>query len=124
MLGEEHPNMATTYNNLAVVYADQGNYKEALKYYRKALVIKEKVLGEDHPKTAMTYNNLGDLYRYQKNHGKAQKYYEKALAIQEKVLGIEHPDTATTYYNLGVLFFTMCDYKRRFCTLGGCLSAE
>ena len=39
-LGEDHPDVATTYNNIANVYDSQGKYEEALDYYNKALTIR------------------------------------------------------------------------------------
>ena len=42
MLGEEHPDTAVIYNNLALVYADEGEYKKAEKFYLKSLNIIEK----------------------------------------------------------------------------------
>ena len=39
----EHPDTATTYNNMAIVYDNQGQYDKALDCYGKALAIKEKV---------------------------------------------------------------------------------
>ena len=51
-LGEDHPDTATSYNNLAVNLHAQGKYAEAEPLYRKALAIRLKVLGEDHPDTA------------------------------------------------------------------------
>ena len=63
ILGQEHPDTATIYNNLALVYQDQGGYGRAEEYYRKALKVMEKILGQDHPDTATTYNNLAGLYQ-------------------------------------------------------------
>ena len=51
--------VATTYNNMAIVYNDQGKYDEALAMYEKALSIRLKKLGDDHPEdVATTYNNM------------------------------------------------------------------
>jgi tetratricopeptide (TPR) repeat protein len=41
VLGKEHPDTATTYNNIANVYYSQGKYEEALEWYNKALTIRE-----------------------------------------------------------------------------------
>jgi tetratricopeptide (TPR) repeat protein len=99
-LGEEHPETATSYNNVASCLDALGKAQEALPLYRKALDICRKVLGEDHPDTATSYNNvascLDDL-------GKAQEalpLFRKALDICRKVLGEGHPDTATSYNNV------------------------
>ena len=61
-LGDDHPDVATTYNNMAVVYMNQGKYEEALAMYEKALSISLKKLGDDHPDVATTYNNMAIVY--------------------------------------------------------------
>ena len=104
VLGEEHPDTATTLNNLAWLYESQGRYDEAEPLYERALAIYEKVLGEEHPDTATTLDNLAGLYRNQGRYDEAEPLYERALAIREKVLGEEHPDTATTLHNLAGLY--------------------
>ena len=46
MLGEEHPDVADSLNNLASLYKNQGKYDEAEKMYNEALAIRKKMLGE------------------------------------------------------------------------------
>ncbi|CAF4380811.1 unnamed protein product, partial [Rotaria sordida] len=48
-LPPNHPNLATSYNNIGQVYKDMGNYSKALEYYEKALKIREKALPSNHP---------------------------------------------------------------------------
>ena len=40
-LGDDHPDVAATRNNMGVVYRSQGRYDEALKEYEEALRIRE-----------------------------------------------------------------------------------
>jgi len=49
-------------NNLASVYKNMGNYKEAITIYNRALSLTEKVLGTDHPEAALALNNLASVY--------------------------------------------------------------
>jgi len=62
-IGHEHLGVATTLNNLAVLYKNMGAYEKALPLYQRALDICEKVLGPEHPYVATTLNNLAELYR-------------------------------------------------------------
>ena len=55
--------MATSLNNLAILYQDMGRYAEAEPLYRRSLAIGEKQLGRDHPDVANSLDNLADLYR-------------------------------------------------------------
>ena len=58
ILGEDHPDTAHSYNDLAETLRAQGKYAEAEAMHRRALAICLKALGEDHPHTATSYNNL------------------------------------------------------------------
>ncbi|MGI6656962.1 MAG: tetratricopeptide repeat protein [Desulfobulbus sp.] len=109
--GNQDPDTATGYNNLALLYESMGEYKEALPLSEKALAIFEKALGPEHPDTATIYNNLAGLYESMGQYKKALPLYENALAICEKALGLEHPSTATSYNNLAALYYSMGEYK-------------
>ena len=99
------------FNYIAIVYNTQGNYGEALRLYKQALGICEKVLGTEHSETATTYNNMAVTYRKQGNLDEALRFCKKALAIREKVLGTEHPDTATTYNNIANVYYAQGKYE-------------
>ena len=43
-LGENHPDVASSYNNIANVYSDQGELDKALEYHNKSLTIKLNIL--------------------------------------------------------------------------------
>jgi tetratricopeptide (TPR) repeat protein len=102
VLGEEHPDTATSYNNVGYNLSEQGKYAEAQPLYEKALAIRRKVLGEEHPDTASSYNNVAAHLSDQGKYAEAQPLYEKALAIRRKVLGEVHPDTAQSYNNVAL----------------------
>ena len=57
-LGSEHPDVATSLNNLANLYQFQGRYEEAEPLYQRALGIREAQLGPEHPSTVTTRENL------------------------------------------------------------------
>ena len=60
MLGEEHPDVATSLNNLTGVYAKQGRTSEAEPLYLQAVDIAYQQLGESHPNTQTFLNNFAD----------------------------------------------------------------
>ena len=49
MLRVEHPDTATTYNNLAILYLNTKKYDLAYDYMKKAVDIRQKVLPSNHP---------------------------------------------------------------------------
>ena len=112
VLGNRHPDTATTYNNMAGVYDAQGDYDKALEWYEKALAIDEEVLGKGHPYTATTYNNMALVYYDQGDYDKALEWHARALAIDEEVLGKGHPSTATDYNNMAVVYRAQGEYDK------------
>ncbi|MBR5714343.1 MAG: tetratricopeptide repeat protein [Clostridia bacterium] len=111
-LGEEHPDTAASYNNIAGVYYVKGEYDLALEYSEKALAIREKVLGREHPSTAGSYYNIGLVYYDKGEYDRALEYSKKVLAINEKVYGKEHPHTATSYNNIVKMYRSKGEYDR------------
>ncbi|BAY62632.1 NB-ARC domain-containing protein [Calothrix brevissima NIES-22] len=103
-LGEEHPDVATSLNNLAFLYPSQGRYSEAEPLYIQALALTRKLLGEEHPDVATSLNNLAALYRSQGRYSEAEPLYIQALALTRKLLGEEHPSVATSLNNLAFLY--------------------
>ena len=98
--GPDHPDTATSLNNLANLYYTQAKHDLAEPLYERALAIYEKALGPDHPDTATSLNNLALLYYTQAKHDLAEPLYERALAICEKALGPDHPNTIQFRENL------------------------
>jgi tetratricopeptide (TPR) repeat protein len=110
LLGDDHPNVATSLNNLASIYYDQGHYKEAELLFSQALKLREKLLGNDHHAVGQSLNNLAVLYRNQGRYEEAELLFLKAIGLSEKLLGNDHPDVATTFNNLALLY----DHQGRY----------
>ena len=62
-LGPQHPNVATSLNNLASLYKAQGRHADAEPLYKRSLAIREKALGPEHPDIAMSLDNYAALLR-------------------------------------------------------------
>ena len=119
---------AELYNNIALCYANLGEYEKAEKYYLKAQ--------ELNPKLAQVYINLADIYYRRKDmasgiglvttglvelpdnlvlrHYLARFYMEDAkldLAIDELENILEkQPDNFDVYYDLGRVHFELGNY--------------
>jgi tetratricopeptide (TPR) repeat protein len=65
LLGENHPSVAISLNNLAKLYDSQRKYEEAEPLYLQALAIAEQALGENHPTTVKIRENLQRLRQQQ-----------------------------------------------------------
>ncbi len=92
--------LADSYNYLGIMYAQQGNYPEALKNYFAALKIKEKIGKKD--QIASVYSNIGIIYDYQAEYDKALGTYLAALTLMKEIpykRGI-----AYCYNNIGIVY--------------------
>src|SRR5258708_21238400 len=79
----DHPDTANSYNNVASGLQAQGKAGEALPLYRKALLIREKVLGVDHPHTALSYNNVAYCLWRQERRNEAVLLWQQSLRGHE-----------------------------------------
>ena len=61
ILGDGHPDVAMTLNNLAVLLKATGKLAEAESLYARSLAIFRRALGEDHPKVAACRRNVQKL---------------------------------------------------------------
>jgi CHAT domain-containing protein len=103
--------VATSLNNLALLYRAQGNYEAAEPLFQRSLRIRETALGPEHPDVATSLNNLALLYRAQGNYEAAEPLFQRALRIYETALGPEHPDVATSLNNLAALYDDQGNYE-------------
>jgi tetratricopeptide (TPR) repeat protein len=69
-LTEDYPELPEPYNNLAVLYASQGNYEKAKSALELAI--------HTHPSYATAHENLGDIYAQL-----ASRAYDRALQLDK-----------------------------------------
>jgi CHAT domain-containing protein/Tfp pilus assembly protein PilF len=110
VLGERHPDTATSLDNLAGLLKAQGDSAAARPLYEQALAIRKAVLGERHRDTATSLNNLAMLLFGQRDYAAARSHLEQALAIRKAVYGPRHPVVATDLNNLAALLYAQGDY--------------
>ena len=95
------PEIAVTYNDLAVALYEMDEFEEAEDLLERALQIQTEYYGSDSIRISTTYNNLGLLFSARGDHELAVTYYEKSLLLQKKCYGEMHPGTAVICCNLG-----------------------
>ena len=88
------PDLARSFNNLAVLYSDTQRFAESEQMYKAALEIRKR-LAEANPQAyepvlADSYCNLAILYYDTQRFYESEDMYNAALAIRER-LGIEQP---------------------------------
>ena len=57
ILDKNHPNLATSYNNISTIYQDLNNTKEALSYINQAIKILEVNFPNGHPNLETVLQN-------------------------------------------------------------------
>jgi tetratricopeptide (TPR) repeat protein len=76
-LTQDYPNLPEPYNNLAVIYAGQGQYDKARAALEQSI--------RTHPSYATAYENLGDVYAKL-----ASQAYDKALQLDSSNAGAKN----------------------------------
>ena len=91
-----HPNDALLLIDYAITLAYGGYTKEAIKHYKKALVLNDKIYG--------VYNLLGYLYLDLEDFKQAEKEFDAYIAMM--------PEAANPYDSKGDYYFTIKEYKK------------
>ena len=106
--GDDHPDVALSYEGIANVYLTRGEHEEALIHLHKSLEIRNR----EYSTTAGPTVELGNLYlvmanvyRERSNVLKALNYYMKSLAIFQARLGDNYPNLASTYIGIANVYY-------------------
>ncbi len=112
VLGSDHPDVARSLSDLALLYLGQGKYEQAEPLYRQALAIQEQTLGPGHPDVAIILNDLAMLYYFQGKYEQAEPFHQRARNLFESALGPTHHNVATSLNNLGKLYLAQGRYEQ------------
>ncbi len=94
--GRQHPLVAATLNNQAVLYLLQAKYPGAASLFSRARDIWVRTLGPQHPHVTTSLTNLAMLHYNPGQYGKAGELLQRALPIYSKSLQETSPILATT----------------------------
>lgn len=111
MYGKDHPDYATTLDNIATCYSNLGDYNKAIEYYNELITIQEKTIGTEHQDYATTLNNIALCYYELGEYDHALEYHYEALRIREVTLGVEHSDYAISLNNIALCYYNIGDYN-------------
>lgn len=106
--------MGKVLNNLGSIYMDQKKYKDAIGFFRQALIYKKK-LGNKND-LASTYNNIGSNFMEQKQYDSALYYFRIALDLREQThdshgLAIIHNNVGQVFEEQGQLAKAEEEYR-------------
>ena len=105
---EDTEHFATTLLNTATAYSAAGDYAQALRFYRQAVQIYERLLPAEDYRWAGLYNNMSIMLEKAGENREAVDCAKQALAIIEKQEGNE-AQTATTLTNLALVYFKLSE---------------
>jgi eukaryotic-like serine/threonine-protein kinase len=93
-LGADHPDTLRALENLAIAYADTGDFEDAAASSHQAAEGTEKALGPRHPELALSLGNYAEALDSLGRHTEALAAARRAVEIDLRALGDHHPDTA------------------------------
>ena len=111
-LGEHHPEVAQSYNNIGAVLTEQNEFDVALEYHNRALSIRRAALGEQHPDVAQSYHNIGVIHDYKGEFDQALEFYNKAITIHLATQGEQQSEVADSYGNMGIVHYLLGDFDQ------------
>jgi Tetratricopeptide repeat len=100
ILGNDHPDVLDTRENIASFTADCGDSQSALRLSRELLSDKVRVLGRNHPDVLLNRSNIAYLTGMCGDAKGASRLFQELLPDQTRVLGRNHPDVHTTRNNI------------------------
>ena len=102
-LGDDHPRVANTIEEIGLARWRLGDTDGAFARYEEAMAIREKTLGPDHPLNSWTLNRIGITYKELDRYEEARRAYERAIDLSERAFGPNHLTAARAFNNLGNL---------------------
>ena len=100
--------IASSLNNMGLIYYEIKNYNKALEYYERSLKLKLNI--DDKIGIASSLNNIGIIHLVLDNYEKALEYYEKSLKIRSEIddkLGI-----GSSLTNIGIAHTKLKNYNK------------
>lgn len=103
-INPEDPRLASTLNDLGVLYGMQKRDIEAESLFHRSLAINEKAFGRQHLAIILTSQNLGVIYAVQDKFLEAHQVSRESLAISLELFGVGHPRTGSTCRTLAIVY--------------------
>lgn len=101
--------LATTLNNIGLVFDDKADYKNALKYYLSSLEIVDTI-GGNKWQLASALNNVGLIYKNMQKYDQALEYYNRSLKIKEEIGNKK--GVGSSLHNIGMIYKIKGDYEK------------
>ena len=105
-------------------FQNSNNNKEAIPFFKRALIIQINIFGENNEQVARTLNKLGNLYFEDGNYAAAVKQYQKELLIELELYGMCNCNVVHTLINIAESYKKKKDYEQSLCTFKHALEIQ
>ncbi len=111
---KKEPIISNIYNNLARIYQNMGQLKNALIYQKRSIEIFENIKEyKNHSNLATAYGNLSGIYQDMGDLEKALEYQNKDIKICEEIYeNKNHPNLGIAYGNLSTIYRNIGDLEK------------
>jgi len=109
-LGENHPDYATSLQNLANYFFDNEEYGAAVEFGERAMKIRKTILGKNHLDYVQSLLNLASFYSGLNSFAKAVEYGSMAWDIAKNTLNENHPYYISLLTDLTDYYFYLGNY--------------
>lgn len=106
-MSDDHPDMAMSFYQLGSIYRKKKDFEQALKYYQKAFVIRNKQTNLI--ELAGLLNDMGMVYQAKRppDRPKSLEMYLAALDLRWLTLPADHQEIANSYTNIGLIYWSI-----------------
>jgi tetratricopeptide (TPR) repeat protein len=104
--------IAKTLNNMANIYQKDGDYEQALKFHRSALLKRKKLLPEYHQDIAASLMNIANVYNNQGLYKQALEGHNEALKMYQMLFPGDHPYVAGSFMNIANVYYNEDAYEQ------------
>lgn len=110
---EDYKGIAATFNNIGMIYDDQGDDEKAIEHYNKAIDYLQKIpVGKDQDKKILlaSYHNIGVLYLNKEEYDKALEYFNRTLSLTSEHNFLR--ERAYTFSNMGNIYLNLNEEEK------------
>ena len=105
LFGEQHLEVARTYDRLGEVLTLQAEYAQAGEMLRNALAVRRELLGEGHADVAESLSGLAEVLTQEGEFEQAEPLLHQSLQIRIAIFGEENLEVAQSTERLGLNLF-------------------
>lgn len=110
LLGENNPQVATTYINIGLNYQCNEDYYKAIQIYNEVLRILDYNYQTKTLLHAYVYNNIGAIYHDQEKYDDALFYYNLSHDLRLEFYDSDDIELAISYMNTGSIYIKVRDF--------------